>query len=141
VQAANGGRFSRKAKVSKEAEAHNMRRRGRSVGYVWLKAKGRLPLRDAALSIRFLEDLVRHPDRDSLIAVLFGNCEQSPHFPHSSVISIAIASSLPSFQLPGVSTVAGPLKCPWSALFFWRISPPLERIVSRQRYKTTAPRK
>src|SRR5580704_12643685 len=30
---------------------------------VKIKAKGRLPLRDVALSIRFLEDPVRHPDR------------------------------------------------------------------------------
>jgi hypothetical protein len=51
---------------------------------------------------------------------LFGNREQNPHFPHSSVIGVARASSLPSFQLPGMSTVAGSLKCLWSALFFGR---------------------
>jgi hypothetical protein len=32
---------------------------------VRIKAKGRLPLRDVALSIRFLEDPVRHPDRNA----------------------------------------------------------------------------
>jgi len=85
-----------------------------------IKAKGQLPLRDVALSVRFVEDPVRDPDRDSIITVLLGNCEQSPPFPHSSAISVARASSLPSFQLPGVSTVAGPLKCLWSALFFGR---------------------
>ena len=84
------------------------------------KAKGRLPSRDIALSVRFIEDPVRHPDRVAS-AVLFGNCERSPHFPHSSVINVARVSSLPSFQLPGMSTVAGPLKCPWSALFFGRL--------------------
>jgi len=71
--------------------------------------------RAICLSIRFVEDPVRHPDRKSVIAVLFGTREQSPHFPHSSVISVARASSLPSFQLPGVSPVAGSLKCPCSA--------------------------
>lgn len=60
------------------------------------------------------------PESQRIIAALFENCEQSPHFPHSSVIGIARASSLPSFQLPGMSTVAGPLKCLWSALFFGR---------------------
>ena len=61
------------------------------------------------------------PGSQRIIAALFRNCEQSPHFPHGSVIGIARASSLPSFQLPGMSTVAGPLKCPWSALFFGRL--------------------
>jgi hypothetical protein len=30
-----------------------------------VKAKGRLPSRDVALSIRFVEDPVRHPDRNA----------------------------------------------------------------------------
>jgi len=44
-----------------------------------------------------------------------------PALPSLSVINVARVSSLPSFQLPGMSTVAGPLKCPWSALFFGRL--------------------
>jgi hypothetical protein len=100
------------------------------------KAKGRPLLRDIALSIRFVEDLVRHPDRDSIIAALFGNCGQNPHFPHSSVLSVARASSLPSFQLPGVSPVAGTLKCPWSALFLWKIALPLKKILPRNHWKS-----
>jgi hypothetical protein len=105
------------------------------------KAKGRPLLRDIALSIRFIEDPVRHPDRNSIIAVSFGNRGQSPHFRHSSVISVARASSLPSFQLPGMSPVAGPLKCPRSTLFCWKIALPLKEILPRDCYKSTAPRK
>jgi hypothetical protein len=54
-----------------------------------IKAKRRLPLRVVAFPIRFVEDLVRRQDRDNIIAVLFGCCEQSPQFPHFPVISVA----------------------------------------------------
>jgi hypothetical protein len=91
------------------------------------KAKGRHLLRDIALSIRFIKDLVRHPDRNSVDTSLFRSCEQSPHFPHFSDICVARVSSLPSFQLPGMSSVAGSLQCLWSALFFWKIALPLKK--------------
>jgi hypothetical protein len=90
----------------------------------------------------FLSDLskIRYgtPDRNSIITVLFRSCEQSPHFPDSSIISVATASSLPSFQLSGMSPVAGPLKCPWSALFCWKIALPLKEILPRDCGKSTA---
>ena len=35
--------------------------------WVSIKARGRLPSRDVALSVRFVEDPVRHPDRNALL--------------------------------------------------------------------------
>jgi hypothetical protein len=61
------------------------------------------------------------------IPSLFRSCERSPHFPHFSDICVARVSSLPSFQLPGMSSVAGSLQCLWSALFFWKIALPLKK--------------
>jgi hypothetical protein len=98
-------------------------------------------VRDAALSIRFVEDPVRNPDRNRIITVSLGSCEQSPHFPHCRVIRVATASSLPSFQLPGMSPVAGPLKCPWSAFFFRKIALPLKEMLPRDCHESTAVRK
>jgi hypothetical protein len=84
------------------------------------KAKGRLPSRDIALSDRFCRRSGTVSESRRIIAV-GSELRAEPAVPSHSAISVARALSLPSFQLPGMSTVAGSLKCPWSALFFGRL--------------------
>jgi hypothetical protein len=101
------------------------------------KAKGRTPLRVLALSIRSFEDPDRHPDHNDLrfqFSKELLALRPRVLYPPSSLPSYEPSQFHPSassFLNTLLSSVAGSPDFPSSALFYWKISPPLIWILAR----------